>query len=178
MGQEDNFWIPNQDFPHSAGDQGISHRNRQQIAIRTPSSLKERANAREHSRLTNELNRREYQLPKGERQLYNQIKRELGSLSEKIYYLQLSPTERREYINIRIPSERRPRPKAQRIHYDKDITLNMTKEDVIHLWGRPSLIEVAGTPSDQNERWIFIRLSGRRTLYLEGGRVRGWTILD
>ena len=175
---DDSFWVPNQDFPLSAGDGGASHRSRQEIMARTPSSLQEKAQAKEQSLLSAELVVRESHLSPKELQQYTQIKRELGSLSEKIYYLQLSPGERLEYINMRIPSERRPASMPTASNRDKDISLNMTKEDVVHLWGRPSMIEIAGDPSEQNERWIFIRLRGRRTLYFESGLVRGWTLLD
>ena len=178
MNQEDSFFISGRDFPFSEGDRGRTHRNAEQIAARTPASLKEAAQAKEQSRLTAELMKRESRLSGAELKKYNGIKRELGTLSEKIYYLQLSPAERGEYINMRIPHERRPQFKSENPHYKQDISLNMTKEDVVHRWGRPSLIEIAGEPVRQNERWIFIRLSGRRTLYFEEGRVRGWTILD
>ena len=178
MNRDDDFWVANRDFPVTAGDNGFTHRSHRQIARRTPASLEERADAREKSRLTVELLKRESRLSHSELQRYSQIKRELSGLSEKIYYLQLSPRERREYINIRIPPERRIASMASSSNFAKPISLNMTKEEVVYLWGRPSLIEVAGNPSAQNERWIFIHLSGRRTLYFEGGLIRGWTILD
>ena len=178
MSREDNFWVVGRDFPITAGDKGPSHRSFQEINARTPASFQERAEAREQSRLTSELIKRESSLSHQELQQYTKIKGELGNLSEKIYYLQLSPAERREYISMRIPRERRPWFKHHNSSFHKDITPNMSKEEVVHLWGRPSLIEVAGEPAQQNERWIFIRLDGRRTLYFEGGRVRGWTILD
>ena len=178
MNREDNFWVVGRDFPVTAGDRGPSHRSFGEIHARTPASIPERAKVREQSRLTSELIKRESNLSHQELQQYTKIKGELRNLSEKIYYLQLSPAERREYINMRIPQERRPWFKHRASNFHKDISLNMSKEDVVHLWGRPSLIEVAGEPARQNERWIFIRLDGRRTLYFEGGRVRGWTILD
>ena len=178
MNQDDDFWIPNRDFPITAGDKGLSYRSRQQIADRTPSSAREKAETREQALLTAELLKRESSLSRSELQQYIQIKHELENLSEKIYYLQLSPVERRKYVNIRIPPERRFASMPPRSNFDKEISLNMTKEDVVHRWGRPSLIEVAGEPGHQNERWIFIQLNGRRTLYFEGGLIKGWTILD
>ena len=178
MNQEENFWIPSRDFPVATGDKGPTYRNRREIMARTPASLKEKAEAREQSLLITELIRRESLLSHADLQQYALIKQELGSLSEKIYYLQLSPAERREYIKIRIPRERRPSSVPINPNFDGEISLNMTKEEVVYRWGRPSLIEVAGDPAHQNERWIFIQLSGRRTLYFEHGLVKGWTILD
>ena len=178
MNREDNFWVVGRDFPFAAGDKGSGHRSLQEIHARTPASLQERAQVREQSQLTRELIKRESHLSHQELQQYNKIKGEFGTLSEKIYYLQLSPAERREYISMRIPKERRPWFQHHSSNFHKDISLNMSKEDVVHIWGRPSLIEIAGEPARQNERWIFIRLDGRRTLYFEAGRVRGWSILD
>ncbi len=62
-----------------------------------------------------------------------------------------------------------------------EVTLGMTTEDVLHVWGQPRWVESAGMSENHDQRWVYVNgLSERRnvtpwkTVYFEGGRVAGW----
>ena len=52
----------------------------------------------------------------------------------------------------------------------------MSKVQVIDMWGRPARIEVAGNPSNENEKWAFYENGRVKFVYFEGGTVQGWQI--
>jgi hypothetical protein len=63
----------------------------------------------------------------------------------------------------------------------RDITLGMTHEDVMNIWGEPRSIDRAGHDSSGNQRWVYYEglsspwsLSTMRVVYFEEGRVVGW----
>lgn len=63
-----------------------------------------------------------------------------------------------------------------------NLHLGMGKSRVQNTLGQPSVIEVAGNPKYENERWVYERsvptLKGyykeKRVIYFEGGNVVGW----
>lgn len=64
----------------------------------------------------------------------------------------------------------------------KDIALGMDKDSVRESWGDPVTIDVAGNPSNQNERWHYVEyvssqdgyLEQHRVVYFKRGEVVGW----
>ena len=193
MERKEQFWVAEDDFPLVRGDVGVSYQTREEILSRTPSALPEDREARQRASLTRELVAREAQLSPYEFNRYMQIKDDLETVSEKIYYLRLSPGNRERYLALRLPQDRRPssslamnrrgEPSSFRsiflpVSSSREITVNMSKEEVVNRWGRPSFIEVAGDPARENERWIFVHSEGRKAIYFEKGMVQGWTLLD
>lgn len=62
-----------------------------------------------------------------------------------------------------------------------DVTLGMSRQDVLASWGQPSDVEKAGTRNTGNERWIYYQglttrwsMRSARIVYFESGQVVGW----
>jgi hypothetical protein len=50
----------------------------------------------------------------------------------------------------------------------------MKKGQVMASIGRPSKVEVAGNPQDENERWLYHMNGASKYIYFESGEVQGW----
>jgi hypothetical protein len=51
----------------------------------------------------------------------------------------------------------------------------MSKDDVSSSWGKPMRRDVAGNPSQGNERWSYYRNGVLKYIYFAGGKVEGWS---
>lgn len=184
--QTDDIFVPGQDFDYVPGDSGTPFRTREDIASRTPASGIEKTQREEYSSLIRELSHRERKLNMKEKALYQEVQPYLESDSEKIYFLSLSPMERREYLDARrieysgggtVNSNfgRRSLASLQPV-YSGALHLGMSKGDVVQTWGRPARVEVAGNPQNENERWAFYENGRVKFVYFEGGSVQGWQI--
>ena len=121
-----------------------------------------------------------------ERELYNEVQTQFEGPSEKIYYLSLSPSERREYLDVKridygprsYGSYRSPSRGLASLApiYRETLQLGMTKDQVVSTWGRPARVEVAGNPRNENERWAFYDNGRVKYVYFEGGAVQGWNV--
>lgn len=193
MNGKTELWVAGTDFPITAGDRGRAYRTYDQVLGRTPASRAESQATNHESSLINELRWKESRLSYLERSKYEDIKWELGGVSDRIYYLDLSPYERQEYILAKFPKTSREvvntnrRPSSTRTggiightigSFGSEISINMGKGDVIERWGRPSKVDIAGNPSRENERWIFYRGGSQKIVYFENGRVQGWNTME
>lgn len=182
--QREDIFVPGEDFSYVPGDAGAPFRSKEEIAMRTPASEYERKSRAEDSSLYRELSFRERRLTMREREIYNHIQDQLETPSEKIYYLSLSPNERREYLDSRMmeyPQRGYGRSGARGLAslqpiYRNSLELGMTKDDVVNRWGRPARVEVAGNPTHENERWAFYENGSIKYVYFEGGAVQGWNM--
>lgn len=182
--QQEDIFVPGEDFAYVPGDSGVPYRSKEEIAMRTPASEYESKRSAENSSLYRELSYRERRLSVREREMYNFVRDQLETPSEKIYYLSLSPTERREYLDSRkvdYPQVGYRRGGARGLAslqpvYRNSLELGMTKDDVVNVWGRPARVEVAGNPTHENERWAFYENGSIKYVYFEGGAVQGWNI--
>ena len=199
-GQNERFFAPGQDFRLVSGDSGQIARTPQEIVYRTPASAKTELQLRREKSLKEELMQKERRLSLRERERYSQIKDQLASDSEKIYYLDLYPQERSQYLQTKRPmissrqrnsrhkhSFKRPLRKSllpgrglaslEPYHQRKgELFLGMSKNEVLRAWGRPGRIDIAGNPEYQNERWAFFVGSGVYYVFFEGGIVQGWQL--
>lgn len=195
--ESDGLWIPGRDFDVTAGDAGEIYRDRNEIMRRTPATAYEAKQMKEEVALKSELARHENRLTERQFKQYMQDRDDLNSVSEKIYYLRLPASERRDYMNskrnsygtnvssmargVRAPASR------QMVDYDqynpvniwnidKEIQHGMSKGQVRRLMGGPDRVDVAGNPSYENERWVY-RAGGKLNyVYFEGGQVSGWVL--
>jgi hypothetical protein len=62
-----------------------------------------------------------------------------------------------------------------------EIILGMEFDDVMTIWGKPQLVEIAGNPEAGNQKWTYEESVNRswklkldRVVYFEGGHVAGW----
>ena len=76
-----------------------------------------------------------------------------------------------------------PTEQIQKAFADGEITLGMSMEEVIELWGHPGLVDFAGDRQSLNQKWTYIQglisqseLAPTRIVYFENGRVSGWKI--
>ena len=182
--QNDEFFVAGRDFPTVPGDSGSAFRSREEIQSRTPASASEMAYRQEMTSIERELYTKEAKLTPYQQKLYSQAQGYLTTSSEKIYFLNLSDSEKREYLDIRSmesysqsrdTSYGRGLASLQPV-YSNTLTLGMSKDQVMESWGRPSRIDVAGNPNNQNERWAFYGNGGVRYIYFESGRVQGWNV--
>ncbi len=179
----DPFFVPGEDFNLVSGDSGQVYRSREDIRKRTPLSARTRKEFRQEESLRRELARKEVELSFRERRNYKEASAYLKSDSERIYYINLSPRERRQYLSARgvqlgrwgSRSSSRGLASVDPYGYgQRNLFLGMSKNEVRRSWGRPARIDVAGNPANQNERWIFYDNGGSRHVFFERGVVQGW----
>jgi hypothetical protein len=187
--QSDGTWIPHEDFHVVPGDERDGYRSREEIAARTPESRK---NNSFNDNLERELNMKEKLLTMEQYAEYSELKPDLETTSEKIYFISLSVDEREDYLSARQIGKyaRRMKPKNIRRGYrapasssvsnsfrkPRDIYQGMEMDQVRSSWGRPSRVEVAGDPGNQNERWTFFKNGKVEQVFFEGGVVQGWAL--
>ena len=159
------------------GDEGQDWRGEEEIRLRTPASITERAEERQRSSLEKQLSRLENAQTEGAFAHYQEHRARLSSTSERIYFLQLpSRQEREDYLASRglLASKAMP----YRLGFgvpQEELLLEMTKDEVVSSWGKPDRVDIAGKPSYENERWIYQRDGAVKYVYFEGGRVGGWS---
>lgn len=181
MEREESFYNPGRDFPVVSGDTGEMRRSREDIMSRTPGSERQRRLSAEARSIEQELSEKEDRLEEDELEAYARDKRFLPTDSDKLYYLNLMRSEREVYISTKKQdmrddlSGKRDVLRNHSIH-SSELYLGMGKADVIDTWGKPARVEIAGNPTQQNERWSFIEDGNLRQVYFEGGRVQGWAL--
>lgn len=182
MEREDGgFLRPGNDFPVVSGDTGQVGRSRDEIMQRTPSSERARRLNKESISLREELTQKEDRLEEYELEQYNKDKKFLQTDSDKLYYLSLSGFERESYVNskkedLREDLDQRRNMVQRRSVHSGELFLGMEKSEVIDMWGKPSRVEIAGNPRNQNERWSFVEDGNVKQVYFESGRVQGWAL--
>ena len=179
--QNDPFYDPGKDFPVVSGDEGSPYRSRDDINKRTPSSARSIKLNRESASLKDELQDKEEGLDDYEREKYLKNRKYLISDSDKLYYLSLSPHEQNAYISsvksdISSEQDLKNNMVAKRSIHAKEIFIGMAKTDVVDAWGKPAKVEIAGNPSNQNERWSFVEDGSVKQVYFEAGKVQGWAL--
>lgn len=177
----DPFFQAGKDFPVVSGDTGEVGRSRQEIQKRTPASERSRTQMKEMESIKQELLDKEADIPEEFVGQYTKDKKYLPTDSDKLYYLSLSPSERGGYINVKRQDMQEDSGKGQdfiqkqSIH-NTELYLGMAKPQVLQAWGKPSRIEIAGNPKNQNERWSFYEDGSVKQIYFEGGKVQGWAL--
>jgi hypothetical protein len=179
MEQDDStFYQPNVDFPVIAGDSGRTWESNTERIQRTPATESERQDQRHSYFLKQELKRLESKQSDESYELYQKYKHQLATTSERIYFLKLPTYERKDYLASRgfisTASSLSHSVNRERQVRQQDITLGMSKSDVMNQLGRPARVEVAGNPSFENERWLYTRNGASNYIYFESGHVEGW----
>ena len=175
---DSGYYQPNEDFPVMAGDTGKVWESKSERRRRTPASVGEMQDRRNQTYLQDELKQLEGRQSDGQFELYEKYRQQLGSVSERIYFLKLPVYERKEYLLSRGFIKTEPR---SYVHSDQQlaqrnnsVSLGMSKSEVMNSIGEPQRIEVAGNPSFENERWVYGRNGASKYIYFESGRVEGW----
>ena len=169
------------DFPVVSGDTGEAYRGRSEIQKRTPANERNRKQVKEEESIKEELLQKEANIPEDYLERYTKDKKYLPTDSDKLYYLSLSLAERDNYINLKRQDMQDDQGKGQDFIQKHSIRngelyLGMAKLQVIKLWGKPSHVEIAGNPKNQNERWSFIEDGSIKQIYFESGIVQGWAL--
>jgi len=150
--------------------------------------------------LKSELKELEYIQPEEDLEFYDAHKHKFRSASEKIFFLNLPVEERRDYLvdrgflpqNVSVrktdfinnksggsPDSINQSSFEPRIHssfYERQdhLTIGMSKNDVLNSFGKPLLVEIAGNPRNENERWLYEMNGASKYIYFESGEVHGW----
>ena len=179
--ESDPFIQAGKDFPIMSGDTGEAYRSRDEIQKRTPSSERNRQSIKQQESLKQELEQKEADIPSENLGQYTKDKKYLPTDSDKLYYLSLSNSDRGSYINTKRQDMQDDQGKEQdfiqkrSIHHE-ELYIGMAKTQVLQVWGKPSRIEVAGNPKNQNERWSFVEDGNVKQIYFESGKVQGWAL--
>lgn len=191
--ESDGFWVAGRDFPTVTGDSGTAYRSREEVRQRTPMNEKQKERYQSREVVKRQLQDMEDNLSESERVRYNNDSQYLANTSEKIYYLNLSPRDRSEYLMTKQPGMMRSQDSSQDLYTDSsslksaasfrapasvagDVALGMSKEEVKKIWGKPIRVDIAGDPRNQNERWVFYEAGRMKQLYFESGKVEGWSL--
>jgi hypothetical protein len=176
---QSNFFTPREDFPVVSGDTGRDWFTKSERQRRTPASEAELQEDRFSRSLRNELKQLQANQSDEDMFFYNKHAHKLGTTPEKIYFLKLPPFERREYLINRgfVDS---PKNESHRLRDTKtlsgknEVLLGMKKDHVVDSIGRPTRVEIAGNPINENERWLYKLNGASRYIYFESGQVQGW----
>lgn len=181
--ETDGFFVAGRDFESVPGDNGKAYRSRSEIRTRTPASRKEQERNSHIKSIKVELARKEKSLSPKEYVKYRKNKQFMKTDSDKVYYLGLPSYDRDEYLSGVVPNYyyqsrkgKRHQLGFQRQVKRSELYVGMSKNAVVNNWRRPSSIEVAGDPRNENERWIYRENGKNRFVYFENGRVEGWTM--
>lgn len=183
--EDERIFTPGRDFQVVPGDSGNPNRTPDEISLRTPASKYEQKQVKEKRSLVNELKEREDKLHNEELYRYLDASKYLSSTSEKLYYLDLPPRERKFYImakngsGIAVEEQEKVPTAVSIMKYsltnENEISLGMDKNSVRSRWGGPARIDVAGDPRFQNERWTFYDSGRIKQVFFENGLVQGWS---
>jgi hypothetical protein len=179
--EEDGFYNPGRDFPVVSGDTGEVRRSREELTRRTPASERTSRLNKESASLAEELIQKEDNMSEEDLERYTVDKKFLQTDSDKLYYISLSPYERKTYIDSKKSDLKddmeggRNLVQKHSIH-SGEIYVGMDKSEVTEVWGKPARVEIAGNPKNQNERWSFREDGNVKQVYFEGGKVHGWAL--
>ncbi len=179
--ESDPYFVAGRDFKVVGGDSGEAYRSKEEIQKRTPSSERNREKMKEEESIRVELEQKEADIPEEYLEQYSKDKKYLPSDSDKLYYLSLSLSERANYISTKKADWQEDQGKGQdfiqkhSVH-SKELYLGMSKSQVMQAWGKPSRVDVAGNPRNQNERWVFFEDGSAKQIFFESGRVGGWAL--
>lgn len=175
---DSSFFNPRRDFPVVAGDTGRDYETKTERRQRTPASMSDTQDSLSRRSLNQELRQLEGKQSSQALEQYEKHKSQLTSTSERIYFLKLSPYERKDYLSSRgFLQEEKRAPAAYEQNFalrQSNVITGMSKSDVMSNWGRPTRVEVAGNPSFENERWLYKLNGATKYIYFESGRVQGW----
>jgi len=194
--ESDGLWVPGEDFPVTAGDSGEAFRPMDEIARRTPASAYELERMQADRSIQQELKRKVNALDEMQYAQFVRDRDALQSPSEQIYYLDLTPRERVQYValkrgnpnqtntdrpyaylgNYRADNDQTLRTYFMSRYEDKALNLGMSKQEVMDVWGEPQNVDFAGDPRLQNERWSFYEKGKVHQVFFESGKVQGWAI--
>ena len=179
--ESDPYLQAGKDFPVVSGDTGDPYRTKEEIVKRTPASGRTKKKRSEDESIRQELVQKEAEIPEEGVEQYTKDKKFLPNDSDKLYYLSLSKDDRVNYIKIKQQDMEEDHGKSQdfiqkhSIH-SQEIYLGMQKDEVMKIWGKPSRVEIAGNPKNQNERWSFVEDGSVKQIYFESGKVQGWAL--
>lgn len=182
------FFVPGRDFEVVAGDAGYKYEKQQnELMERTPLTRYEREQEEYKHSIREELRFLEGKLSLKEQQIYMTYRNSLRNASEKIYYLLLTPPERREFLRAKVGENYTPidrnigkfkysRRSLGSIQLGNDLEVGMSKDDVLSSWGKPEFIDISGSLSSENERWTYRKESEIKYVFFESGIVDSWII--
>jgi hypothetical protein len=175
----EDMWVPEKDFPVVPGDSGRSFRSDEEVFSRVPATEDMTRDLKFNRSLNSELRALENKLSENEWEDYRKIRNQIGSTSQKIYFLKLPYREKLEYMrarNITLKKSYTVRDVYSNNIYTKNpIGLGMSKDEVINRWGRPVNRQYSGSPGEQNEKWSYQQDGKVKYIYFDHGHVEGWT---
>lgn len=172
---EEPTFMAHRDFMVVAGDNGRDYRSNREIYGRTPATARTKEDRIHQSSLMKELMVLENRATEEEYSDYLKYSRHLETLSEKIYYLRLPMRERRAYMRARGVGAKRTIAGYQVYTPQNGLFMGMGKQEVTQKMGEPIAIDVAGNPTEENERWAFRQNGKIRYIFFEKGKVQGWS---
>lgn len=178
-GESGHFFEPEDDFPVVAGDSGRRWETDKERRHRIPKSPEDLALERREKSLARELASLEDRQTTRSLDLYERHKHFFKNNSEKIYFLKIPAHERVDYLSSRgflSQDNRLSQSEGLRApaSVDSEVNIGMKKNEVLNSFGHPARVEVAGNPSNENERWAYQVNGATKYIYFESGEVQGW----
>lgn len=176
FGLGEPMFRPYDDFQVVPGDSG-RFMGEEEILGRVPATGAMREQSAYEKSISREMRELEARLSDLDYEAYSQIKGQLSSNYERIYYLRLYPDERAQYLQSKGIQSKRfyNTQEALSVGRRGEISLGMGKGEVLDTWGAPERRDYAGSPLEGNERWAYSNNGQRRYIYFESGQVEGWT---
>lgn len=174
MSREDGgFLEAHRDFPVVIGDSGNWGYSDEVRRMRTPASVEESGEYELEQSLRWELAELEEKLTPPERAHYGKYAHHFATMSEKIYFLKIPYQDRYSYLEARgiIPS---PLTSWFGSPHQRELDVGMSKNEVVSLLGKPQRVDIAGSVSAENERWLYAEQGSPKYIYFESGKVGGW----
>jgi hypothetical protein len=173
---DDPMFIAGEDFELVSGDSGESHRDYETIMNRTPPTERMQEDRKYTKSLRSELVVLENRMNESEYQSYSYVVDNLGSDSEKIYFLGLTNSEKRSYLELKGVRRQSTSQNSRNIASvpSKSLRVGMTMNEVIGMYGYPEQKDVAGSYMDQSERWIYSQNGQSNYVYFSQSRVQSW----
>lgn len=170
------MFVPYEDFPVVPGDEGRFVREEEMIN-RVPATAGDARDRRYRESIFKELRHLENTITDREYEEYMQVKGQLGSDHERIYFLRLNGRDKNQYLKARgiAPKNYYTPQGAFGQANDGAIAVGMGMSDVQGIWGAPDRRDYAGNASSGNERWAYNRGGKLKYIYFEAGQVDGWS---
>lgn len=173
---DDPMFIAGEDFELVSGDTGESHRDFETIIDRTPPTERMQEDRKYTKSLRSELAVLENRLNENQFQSYSYVVDNLGSDSEKIYFLNLTDSEKVSYLELKGVQQQKSSQNYRNIASvpSRSLQVGMTMDEVISMYGYPEQKDVAGSYDTMSERWIYSQNGRNNYVYFSGTRVESW----
>ncbi|MCT4640955.1 MAG: outer membrane protein assembly factor BamE [Bacteriovoracaceae bacterium] len=177
---DDPMFVAGEDFEIASGDSSYVGRDYHTVINRTPPTARMQERIDYHSSITSELKELESGLTDQEYAYYKHIDHTFSSNSDRIYFLSLTESEKKSYLELhghRSPSRPNYAAASRSIAstgFEASLRQGMSKEEVMQQLGSPVSTEIGGDLLYRTEVWSYAKNSMTQRVYFTDGSLSGW----